>query len=596
MLALLGSVALSGALLGAQTRADAGPQAWDISTLPVYGGEPSMVSDSKGVLYVATPTDGALTFRSNDKGKSWKRTESDADPASGDDCLGADQSDAIYLCNLAGSVSTLPLQADAFKTTDQGHTWTHGAGFAPMCGTSCSVFGVDRDWIDAAILPPATTTDQAEVVLMYHDFYGPTQIWVNISTDGGKTFGRPMDVLTAPAATPGAVAGTVVAQGYTMCNTVPAGVGIVRPGLPHAGRIYVGWIASDLPQNATGCNITMLQSFHTVWTAWSDDNGATWTPQQAIDLGVGHDASTPFVGFTMDNQGNPYFGFSAQDPSGNPAVCAAESSAGVVQGDKACQYNMYVVWSKDGGATWNDGTGLVPGSAGTPYEASPPEEVGTHFFPAIAAGDPGQVDVSYLYTPQTLPTDPLGKADPGGCAGPGPGNGNPPTYPPICEWNLEASQSLDLTAAPGSEHWSQSAITTTPMHVGDICNLGIFCVDPNSDRSLLDFIQESIDPSTGCAHIAYPDNNTVNKMRVANQSSGCLPLASLKSVSPAVTPAATASTPAPSPTVAPAATVSTPNTTATSSSGARAGMAALAALIAVAALAPRRRRRSSRDG
>jgi hypothetical protein len=59
------------------------------------------------------------------------------------------------------------------------------------------------------------------------------------------------------------------------------------------------------------------------------------------------------------------------------------------------------------------------------------------------------------------------------------------------------------------------------MHVGDICNLGIFCVDPNSNRNLLDFISETVDPH-GCAHIAYADDNTVNKLRVANQASGCL--------------------------------------------------------------------------
>jgi hypothetical protein len=58
------------------------------------------------------------------------------------------------------------------------------------------------------------------------------------------------------------------------------------------------------------------------------------------------------------------------------------------------------------------------------------------------------------------------------------------------------------------------------MHVGDICNLGIFCVDPNSNRNLLDFNSETVDPSTGFAHIAYADDNQVNKLRVANQVAG----------------------------------------------------------------------------
>ena len=59
------------------------------------------------------------------------------------------------------------------------------------------------------------------------------------------------------------------------------------------------------------------------------------------------------------------------------------------------------------------------------------------------------------------------------------------------------------------------------MHIGDICNLGIACVPGLSNRNLLDFITEAIDPTTGCAHIAYADDNTINKLRVANQNTGC---------------------------------------------------------------------------
>jgi hypothetical protein len=73
---------------------------------------------------------------------------------------------------------------------------------------------------------------------------------------------------------------------------------------------------------------------------------------------------------------------------------------------------------------------------------------------------------------------------------------------------------------PGKAIWATGAVTTTPMHVGDICNLGIFCVAPGSNRNLLDFISETVDPATGFAHIAYADDNKVNKLRVANQTSG----------------------------------------------------------------------------
>jgi hypothetical protein len=490
---------------------------YTIANVGAYGGEPSIVSDTLGQLYDTTPSGGTIAYTSTDKGTTWKQVTT-ADPASGDDCLATDQSNAVYLCNLAGSQGIAPLQADVWKSVDHGKTWAHGAGAIPQCATSCSAFGVDRDWVDAKIMPPATDTSHAEVVLMYHDFYGPSQIWVNISHDGGSTFGAPQEVLASPAVTPGAVSGTLVAQGYTFCNTVPAGVRIVPPGLPHAGRIFVAWIAADLAQNATGCNVSMLQSFHTLWVSFSDDNGATWTPHQAFDAGIGHDTSTPFVGFTLDNRGNPYFGFTV-NLNANPATCSAESTAGTVQSDKSCEYDMYVVWSTDGGATWDGGGGLIPGSAAKPYRVNSPNETGTHFFPAIAAGDPGQVDVAYLRTSEILPTDPFGKADPGGCAGPGPANGNPTTYPPTCSWNLFAAQSFSLTSSTAKAMWATTQVTTIPMHIGDICNLGIACVAPSSNRNLLDFITEAIDPQ-GCAHIAYADDNTINLLRAANQTSG----------------------------------------------------------------------------
>src|SRR5438270_6809339 len=330
---VLSSAAAVWALIGAAVNVSPGVAAtapgYSLANVGAYGGEPSIVSDRLGRLYDTTPSGGTVTYTSTNKGATWSQVTT-ADPNSGDDCLATDQAGAVYLCNLAGSEGVAPLQADVWKSVDHGTTWTHGAGALPQCGTSCSPFGVDRDWVAASIQPPATTTSHAEVVLMYHDFYGPSQIWVNISHDGGKTFGTPVEVLAQPAVTPGAVSGTLVAQGYTFCNTVPAGVDIVPPGKPHAGRIFVGWIAADLAQNATGCNVSMLQSFHTLWVSYSDDNGITWTPQQAFDGGVGHDASTPFVGFTTDNQGNPYFGFTI-NLNANPATCSAESTAGTVQ-------------------------------------------------------------------------------------------------------------------------------------------------------------------------------------------------------------------------------------------------------------------------
>jgi hypothetical protein len=518
---LLVLAGVGGALLGGAASASANSPAYTLANVGPFGGEPSITANRHGELYDTTPSGGTLLYRSTDRGTTWTKAAT-ADPSSGDDCIATDQSGALYLCNLAGSQSAGPLQTDVWKSVNDGNSWTYGnnnvdvAAGSNVCGTSCLPFGTDRPWTDAYIGPGATTST-ARVAVMYHDFFGPSRIWVNVSSDGGKTFGPPVDILSN--LTPNGTDQGAIAAADSACNTVPAGLAIAKGGR-HPGRIYAAWIASDPESVGTGCNVTMVQSFHNLFVAWSDDGGATWTPQLAYDAGVGHDTSTPFVSFTLDNRGNPYFAFATPAPSDNPATCAAESTAGTVQSDPTCAYHMWVTWSGDGGSTWDGGGGALPGTAAAAYEVDRSTRPQTDVFPAIAAGNPGRVDVAWLGTNVIEPTDPLGKFDPGGCGGPGPANGNPTFYPPACSWNLKAGQSLNLASPPAKAVWTTGPITTTPMHVGDICNLGIFCVSPASNRNLLDFISETVDPTTGFAHITYADDNKVNRLRAANQTSG----------------------------------------------------------------------------
>jgi hypothetical protein len=519
--ALLTAAAAGGPLVGSALASSTVP-AYSLANVGPFGGEPTIASTTTGILYDTTPSGGTLLYRSANQGRTWVKTTT-ADPASGDTCVSTDQSGAVYECNLAGSKSVHPLEADSWKSLNEGRTWIYGnnpinVGGANLCGTSCQPFGVDRQWEDAYI-PRGKTTNNALVVLAYHDFYGPSSIWFNISTDGGRTFGPSTNIFARAQSGPA----TAVALADSACNTVPAGARIEKSG-PHPGRIYVAWIASDPESAVTGCNVTMVQSFHNLFVAWSDDQGKTWTIALAYDAGLGHDASTPFTSFTLDNQGNPYLAFAAPGPSDNPITCAAESTAGTVQSDSSCTYHMWVVWSKDGGTTWDGGGGSVAGSAKTAYEVDPSTKPQTDVFPAITAGDPGKVDVAWLGTNETEPTDPLGKFDPGGCAGSTASVPVPPFYPPTCKWNLFTGQSLDLTQPPGKAKFTLSQATPKPMHIGDICNLGIFCTPGLSNRNLLDFISETVDPTTGCAHVAYADDSNPNvkleHLRAANQISG----------------------------------------------------------------------------
>src|SRR5436305_2373784 len=171
LLALLALGGLAAPPAGARTVAPG----YALVTVGKFGGEPSIVSSPAGVLYDTTPSGGTILYRSTNRGRSWTKTTT-ADPSSGDTCVGTDQSGAVYECNLAGSKSLHPLEADSWKSLNKGHTWIYGnnpinLGGANICGTSCNPFGVDRQWEDAYI-PKGKTTKKALVVLAYHDFYG----------------------------------------------------------------------------------------------------------------------------------------------------------------------------------------------------------------------------------------------------------------------------------------------------------------------------------------------------------------------------------------------------------------------------------------
>src|SRR5205085_5759374 len=135
------------AVAGSPAVTGAAPPRYAVANVGPYGGEPSIVSDHAGILYDTTPSGGTLTYRSTDHGVTWTPTTT-ADPKSADDCLATDQANSVYLCNLiiTGTTGVAPLQADVWKSTNQGASWTHGAGVIPQCSTSCSPFGVDRDW------------------------------------------------------------------------------------------------------------------------------------------------------------------------------------------------------------------------------------------------------------------------------------------------------------------------------------------------------------------------------------------------------------------------------------------------------------------
>ncbi|MFN2544165.1 MAG: sialidase family protein [Actinomycetota bacterium] len=435
------------------------------------GGEPSLEIAPDGTMYASSPA-GPIFVRSTDNGATWKKPGTPPFSSSGDTSLSTDQSGAVYLTNLNGIGSSNTLQTDLYKSKAQGATgsWVKGAGPATNANTTNMPLLTDRQWGDSYV-PAGGTTDTARVYLSYHD-WGPSQLWVQTSTDGGAHFGLPFDVITDPQA-----------EAATFCNSIPGGLKVVKSG-PRAGRVYVAWLGGDLATNlATGCNDTQLNTFHTVWIAYSDNADAmvpTWTDKLVYDGNIGHDGSGLFADLTLDNAGNPYVGFGME-------------GAGQAIGTHT-EFDMFLSASFDGGNTWRGPFNVAPG------------QTGTHVYPAVAAGDPGQVSVAFLRTDAVIPLLPYGKPAPGGV--------------PTAKWYLYVAQSLDLGLTTGAPTWNVTQATPNPMHIGEICTLGIFCSATGGDRTILDFIDAVIDLN-GYTHVAICDNGDSSaSLDIANQSAG----------------------------------------------------------------------------
>jgi hypothetical protein len=438
------------------------------------GGEPSIAIDPQGIIYVSYPSSPGMSFyRSLDDGKTWTQGAF-AQTSSGDTSVNTDSSGAVYQSNLNGGALQDLLQVDIFKSFNRGNSWPiHGKSQLESSNSSGQPFFVDRQWTDAWI-PPGKTTTQSEVCVSYHD-WAPGTVWASCSFDGGKTYDTPVNVITDP-----------VAVSDSACDTIPGGTRIVQSG-PHAGRIYVAWLAADPANPATGCNETQGTAFHSVWLASSDDKGQTWSDHLAFDGGPLHDGSEIFADLALDNAGNPYLAFTMNIKNSQ---------------EKNDQYDTWLVASFDGGKTWNgktDGTG-------EPYKVSCCK--GTHYFPSVAAGDPGHVVLAWLHTWFVTPALPNGKPD--------------FTTQSNANWRVVTAQTVNLKS--GNPTWKIREYQKF-VHHGNICTLGIACPPGLADRSLLDFIDIAVDPQ-GMAHAVFTsagapkDGGLPNGVYILNQSTG----------------------------------------------------------------------------
>src|SRR5436853_489995 len=291
------------------------------------------------------------------------------------------------------------------------------------------------------------SADHDQVYVSYHDF-SVSQIWVAASNDGGNTFGPSVDVLGTNG----------MAFANSFCNTVPSDIEVD----PETGEVYVQWITADPVMNVgQGCNISQIQNFHQVWVAHSPpatQAGLTiWDAHEVFDGGLSTNTNEIFATLAVDDSGAPGVGGNIYSVFPDNIVAADH-------------FDIWFTHSSDKAGTW-----------------SPPVQVnndkGTHYFPWIAAGSTGRVDFIWLNSPDTTPTDTEQSS-----------------------WSVTFAQTTNGTAA--TPKFSQTSASSTVMHVGDICTVGIFCSVTGGNRDLADSISIAIDRG-GAAALVWTDQGRV---------------------------------------------------------------------------------------
>lgn len=412
---------------------DAGDQSygWTNAMLPgsdtTATGEPGISVNKLG--HVIVNTFGPTVWISTDDGGTWSQPNSTIDTVgcpSGDADAVVSNDDTYYADNLclAGGSNL------SYTSRDGGATWNPDRKGMPAPVSADS----DRQWYALDPVNPGV------VYFNYHDLEGPN-IWTLKSTDYGQTWTQ-----VAPI-TAGASNYSDSSQGNTAARAV------IDPTDPNTIDVFY---TSNLAQNsATALPTDNDFQLRQINLARSTNGGQSWTNYLLHDFGQsgGQDNTIAheFSSATMDSAGNAYIAVSER--LGN-----------------ATQTHVVLGVLPKGATSIDNWTQVDQGG------------LGANVFPSIAAGDPGNVDVTW-YGSTAQDNNDTG-----------------------AQWSEMFAQSFDaLSAAPT---FVQSRVSGDgPTHAADICLAGTLCLATGGNRNLSDFQSIAVDPC-GAALIVYDNDAT----------------------------------------------------------------------------------------
>ena len=445
-------------------------------------GEPGISLNQHGLGIVNTF--GPTIWITRDAGKSFTKAvdvlANDTYCQSGyagdaDGVVGSD--DAFYADNLC--LGTLGIVNNESFTNPTGKPGDWGA---PHLAGGIS----DRQWYVLDPKHPKT------IYLSFHGFFTPN---INIykSTDGGQTFFCPVDNVPVTVATStGKDCPVTLTSQHSQVPLNPTyldtGLGNVttRPLIDPTDTqsIYVPYAdapalhaASALP-NRLDSDLTRFRM------AVSHDGGKTWSANTDAS---GH-------GSVIDTESGKYFPVTNTNPiSGVNDSTLAHIFIGAAIDTKGGLYilfslrlgkttptHLYLMSSTNHGLTW-----------------SPPHQVdsnglNSNVFPAITAGDPGRVAMTWYGSKANDFND------------------------TTSVWSEMYAESVNALSAKPT--FTQSRVTSaeTPAHAADICQAGTFCAVTGGNRNLADYQSVATDPC-GFAVLVYTDDHAPQAVTVVSR-------------------------------------------------------------------------------
>lgn len=426
-------------------------------------GEPGIWINSSGNAIVNTF--GPTVWVSNNAGQTWSSPVDllnrdtlcpQGYSGDGDAVIGNDNTFyADNLCVGTGAGSS----NDSFSNTQ-------GGAAAGWTGPYVAGTNVDRQWY---------TPDPVHagvVYMQFHDLNGPN-INVLKSTDGGHTFNCPVTGLVNATACP--VTATPVSNVisanylYTAVGNV-TGRSVIDP--TNSQRIYVPYADNSSANGAVGS--TPDFDLNRVRLAVSTDGGHTWKSDA-------NPAGTPVLDA---NRAFPYDGVNDNTVAHNFPILTADTAGNLyflisVRLGSSMQTHLYLISSTDQGSTW---TRPVQVDSGT----------GSNLMPWIAAGSPGHVVIAWYGSLATSFND------------------------TNAAWSEMFSESVNALASPVTFTQANISGTATPVHVGDICEVGLNCAVTGGNRDLSDFQMIAVDPC-GFAQPVWTDDHTGSGVTIAGR-------------------------------------------------------------------------------